>query len=304
MTEQTTPSGPTQGHSDTQKPIVVAVDGSDKNRSAVVWAAAEAAAIGSPVVLVTVIDDHLRAIPRLSIKGHNRRALEMLDGLREEFGPRPDPDSIRTEVVVGSAVQVLLDRSEQARLLVVGKRGLGGFTRALVGSTSIAVAGRATSPVVLVPHSWKVADHAEAPLVLGIDPYRPERAQIRFAFERARSRGLGLVAVHGWETPTAYSWDEAVITGAMTTWEQEAATEFDRVLDDWCGRYADVDVVAVHSHSHPATAILDAAEDAQLVVLGRHSHHHRLAGFAFGSVTRAVLHYSECPVVVIPSDED
>jgi nucleotide-binding universal stress UspA family protein len=47
-------------------------------------------------------------------------------------------------------------------------------------------------------------------------------------------------------------------------------------------------------------AVLDAAEQAQLVVLGRHTDG-RLGGFAFGSVTRAVLHYAECPVMVAPT---
>ncbi len=50
-------------------------------------------------------------------------------------------------------------------------------------------------------------------------------------------------------------------------------------------------------------AVLDAAEQAQLVVLGRHKDS-RFSGFGFGSVTRAVLHYTTCPVLVVPTDAD
>ena len=53
-------------------------------------------------------------------------------------------------------------------------------------------------------------------------------------------------------------------------------------------------------HDQPAFGILEQGLRAQLVVLGRHTASHRMAGFAFGSVTRAVLHYSTAPVAVVP----
>jgi nucleotide-binding universal stress UspA family protein len=283
------------------KPIVVAVDGSERNKSAVTWASAEAAADGCEVVLVTAIDDHLLPAPHFSIRSQEQSALDMLGDIRNEVRHIVDQQVVATEVVTGSTVDVLLDRSKDARMLVVGKRGLGGFARVIVGSTSIAVAGRAKVPVTIVPDTWKHATHVDAPIVLGIDPYRPEKHPIRLAFRRAERLDVRLVAVHGWEAPTAYTLDAAAVTAMASQWEQEANTEFDRVLDVWRERFPDVEVQAVHSHSHPAMAVLDAAEKAQLVVLGRHTDG-RLGGFAFGSVTRAVLHYAECPVMVVPTD--
>jgi nucleotide-binding universal stress UspA family protein len=47
--------------------------------------------------------------------------------------------------------------------------------------------------------------------------------------------------------------------------------------------------------------VLEAAEEAQVVVLGRHPAG-MFGGFAFGSVARAVLHYAEVPVIAVPSD--
>jgi nucleotide-binding universal stress UspA family protein len=57
---------------------------------------------------------------------------------------------IRSVVAEGHAAQVLLDASEGAELLVVGSRGRGGFTGALLGSTSQHCAQHATCPVVVV----------------------------------------------------------------------------------------------------------------------------------------------------------
>lgn len=93
------------------------------------------------------------------------------------------------------------------------------------------------------------------------------------------------------------------MTQEVDEWEQKADAEFDKVLDLWRERFPDVKVEAVHSQSDPAMAVLDKGQRAQLVVLGRHPDV-KLDGFKFGSVTRAVLHYSECPVVVVPTEND
>jgi len=79
--------------------------------------------------------------------------------------------------------------------------------------------------------------------------------------------------------------------------------ETEALVDSWHRRFPEVPVEVVHSTAHPAVAVLDASERGQLVLLGRHTSN-RFAGFGFGSVTRAVLHYVTCPVMVVPTDED
>lgn len=301
MTLDTRTANSTTGWEDTHRPIVVAVDGSERNRSAVAWAAHEAAVAGCKVVLVTAVEDHLVSPAQFSVRSDTQHARDMLADVRHEVHHIVCEQDVATEVVAGSPVEVLLHRSEGARMVVVGKRGLGGFARVIIGSNSIALAGRAKVPVAIVPDDWNQDVHEESAVVIGIDAYRPEHNPIHVAFSRARRLGVRLVAVHGWESPAAYSWDPASIAGTTSQWEQEAHAEFDRVLELWRERFPDVEVVAVPSHSHPAMAVLDASEQAQLVILGRHTDG-RLGGFAFGSVTRAVLHYSQCPVMVVPTE--
>ena len=282
MTLETSTATTTGEWADTHKPIVVAVDGSERNRSAVAWASAEAAAAGCKVVLITAVEDHLVPTPHFSIRSQEQQVRDMLADVRHDARHVVSEQNVDTEVVAGSPVEVLLDRSADARMVVVGKRGLGGLARLIVGSTSIAIAGRAKVPVAIVPDAWKQEDHKTSPVVIGIDPYRGDHNAIHLAFSRARRLGVALVAVHGWESPIADSWDESI-------------------LDAWRDRFPEVEVVAVHSHSHPAMAVLDAAEHAQLVILGRQTDG-KLGAFPFGSVTRAVLHYSECPVMVVPTE--
>ena len=57
---------------------------------------------------------------------------------------------MRARAVEGNAAQVLLDASDGADLLVVGSRGHGGFTEALLGSVSQHCVHHAHCPVVVI----------------------------------------------------------------------------------------------------------------------------------------------------------
>lgn len=287
----------------THTPIVVAVDGSERNRSAVAWAAHEAAALGCALTLVTVVPE--QGLPVRHDRGRTREqaALDMLADLRSEARDIVAEASVGTAVASGHPVEALLGRASAARLIVVGKRGLGGFARVMVGSTSIALAGRSPVPVAIVPDGWDQSGSTGRPVVLGVDLDRTDTQPTRLAFARARRLGVPLVAVHGWETPAPYTWDAGAATDAVTELDEQIARAFDAWLATWVERYPDVVVRPMRTHKHPAAAILDAAHEAQLVVLGRHPAG-VFGGFAFGSVARAVLHYAETPVVTVPSDED
>lgn len=72
------------------------------------------------------------------------------------FGSEAPPwysSAIRT----GSAARQLIAESEGAEMLIVGSRGLGGFTGLLLGSVSRSCAEHADCPV-LVLHGTEAAD--------------------------------------------------------------------------------------------------------------------------------------------------
>lgn len=83
--------------------------------------------------------------------GDLRRAAEVaLDATMHEVAPDPNGAAIERRVVEGAPATVLIDESRLADLLVVGSRGLGGFTGLLLGSVSQQCAHHAACPVVIV----------------------------------------------------------------------------------------------------------------------------------------------------------
>jgi nucleotide-binding universal stress UspA family protein len=250
---------------------------------------------------VTVLPPREAAFTRSSGRTPQQEVHDMLADARDRVRHLVAEETVDLVTVAGDPVDALLAQAADARLLVVGKRGLGGFARLMVGSTSIALAGRSPVPVAIVPDLWTPDLHTARPVVVGIDPAKADHHPIDVAFRRARRLGVTLIAVHGWEAPPLHSWDVATTAGAVSEAEHVALAGFDAVLATWTARYPDVPVRPMRARQHPAAAILDAAEEAQVIVLGRHPEG-VFGGFAFGSVARTVLHYAERPVIAVPSN--
>ena len=63
----------------------------------------------------------------------------------------PHPESVAVNAVHGFPVEELVNASKEADMVVLGSRGVGGFTRMLLGSTAGQVVQHAHRPVVIVP---------------------------------------------------------------------------------------------------------------------------------------------------------
>ena len=138
------------------KTIVVGVDGSPSSRTALTWAAAEAADHGADLVVINVWE-HTLLPPAGSVSvseryvadPSQRTAEDLVNVIKEELGENP-PVLVQPQVKQGNPAKVLIDQSENADLLVVGTRGHGGFRGLVLGSVSQHVAAYANCPVTVV----------------------------------------------------------------------------------------------------------------------------------------------------------
>ncbi len=129
--------------------IVVGIDGSEPSRVALAWAQFVAATTGSTLQAVAV----WQAAPAFGLVVNWDPAQLTRDGLQRTLDDvlgEKNPAGLITTVEEGNTVQVLLEASTGARMLVVGSRGHGGFTSLLLGSVSAACAEHATCPVLVV----------------------------------------------------------------------------------------------------------------------------------------------------------
>src|SRR5512146_699654 len=140
------------------KTIVVGIDGSAGSVRALEFALAEARLRGASVKAVEVW--HVPAAVHSGgglapvvtdpdeFEGFARdRLSEVLEAAAE------DAAGVEIESVVreGQPAEVLVEEAEDAELLVVGSRGLGGFRGLLLGSVGQQCAHHARCPVVIVP---------------------------------------------------------------------------------------------------------------------------------------------------------
>jgi nucleotide-binding universal stress UspA family protein len=135
--------------------IVVGVDGSPSSKEALRWAARQASMTGARVQAVIawnlpVITGGYAWPPvgGLAATDFGELARQVLtDAVSGALGPGTQAELI---VRQGSAPGVLIEAAAGADLLVVGSRGHGGFTEALLGSVSQHCVHHAACPVVVI----------------------------------------------------------------------------------------------------------------------------------------------------------
>jgi nucleotide-binding universal stress UspA family protein len=138
--------------SDEDRRIVVGVDGSNPARAALRWAAAQAELTGSPVDAVIAWEYPVFSVGQVLLPPEDPESIAgrvLEQAVAETL--EESPVEVRQRVVGGHPAQVLIDAAQRAHLLVVGSRGHGTFSAALLGSVALQCIQHAPCPVVVVP---------------------------------------------------------------------------------------------------------------------------------------------------------
>jgi nucleotide-binding universal stress UspA family protein len=183
--------------------IVVGVDGSRAGLAAVSWAVHEARIRDTALSVVHVMpawplemaeDARYADVGRWMRDGAMSMVTDALEWAREE-NPHVEVDS---HLLPGDPRSTLLEAARDAELLVVGSHGLGGFGGMLLGSVALGVSGRTTCPVAVIRDT---PARSGGEVAVGVDGSAAGAAALEFAFAEASLRGVGLRAVHAWNSP-------------------------------------------------------------------------------------------------------
>jgi len=136
-------------------------------------------------------------------------------------------------------------------------------------------------------------------IVVGVDGSESSKRALRWAAAMARASGSTLDAVMAWEVPVsvaiAYLPRDVDLGRDTENILTEAVDEvFENNRPQW--------VHPVVHCGNPAHILLEAAKDAQLLVVGSRGHG-GFYGLLLGSVSAAVAEHAGCPVLVVHGDQ-
>jgi nucleotide-binding universal stress UspA family protein len=271
--------------------ILVGYDGSPGSERALRWAAREARWRGTVLTVCHAWTPGSGPAPHGAGEepGRAQRAGEHdLAGWLRFARAIMGPGQARPLLAAGPAAHVLCEHSTHADMVVVGARGCGGLPGSLLGPVAQQVAAHARGRVVVVRGHWRqAAGYVPGPVVVGADGSAGSRAALAFAVEEAVAHDVPLLAVCALaDTPGS-------IGGASQL--QEA---FDQDVSGWDKEYPELTILRQITAGQPRAALLDAASDAQLLVVGGRGRG-GVKGMLLGSVSQAMLHHAPCPVAVV-----
>jgi nucleotide-binding universal stress UspA family protein len=287
--------------------VAAALDGTDVDDAVVDWAADEAFRSGEALHLVHVLDTGMQFAPHEMLLGEAPSLAASLEEAGDVVVQRATTRATtrHPELVVDSVVEwgspagVLVRRSADARVLVVGSRPRGRIERAVLGSVALAVIHHGRPPVVVVPTGTDVGEPEH--VVLGVDGSPASHRAAEFALSVAEGSGADVHCVVGWNVEVV---DGTVVTEpgtpAWTTVQHRYDGVARRSLEDAVSRHPEVSVAVDVRHAEPSRALLGAADEvgADLLVVGSRGFG-GFRGLLLGSVAKRVLEGASTVVAVV-----
>lgn len=202
-------------------------------------------------------------------------------------------------VVAGALIQELENRADAlpADLIVFGARGASFMRHMMLGSTAERMIGRATRPMLVV----KQAAHEKyRKLLVPVDFSSASLPAIRNAL--AIAPGAEIVLLHVFEVPFEGKLqfagiDEEMLLHYRIAAQREAMQKL-QTLRDEAGLSPQLTRLSV-LHGEPSLRIIEQEQeqDCDLIVMGRYGER-VIEELLLGSVTRQVLTWSQCDVLV------
>ena len=142
-------------------------------------------------------------------------------------------------------------------------------------------------------------------IVVGVDGSPTSRAALRWAVRQAKFTGGTVDAVIAWEIPMvlrSYGWAPIYVEEAGD-FKADARKTLDTVISEEVGQADSQRVRSLVVNGHPAQVLIDAADGADLLVVGSRGHG-SFAEALLGSVSQHCVHHAPCPVLIVRDQPD
>ncbi|MGB3737188.1 MAG: universal stress protein [Ilumatobacter sp.] len=303
MNDRDVPHTPQQpvGRSDGDR-WVVGVDGSECSRHAALWAAAHVSGRASELQLAASWNVPVSSgmIPMSTLTSS-----ASFDALEDSAQAAVDDVArkLRTPVEVpitrsvghGGAAACLLDTADRGALLVVGSRGLGGFARLLLGSTSTQCATHSSVPVAVIPSTSPITPAVS--IVVAFDGSANSIAALTWANKFA-APGSTIDCVLVWDTsPITAGGGQFFFPDATDLAEERFEHLVMRTIRPI--QRDGIEIRRTFVNGRPRSTLAEFAQASDILVMGARGHG-AVASVVLGSVSTWLLHHATRPMVVVP----
>ncbi len=265
---------------------IIGVDGSAHSRAALDWGITRAKRTGASIELVYVADDSFLS-ESVAFLSEAQTASEQMLELEIQYARAAGyTGEVIGTALVGHPIGEMEEASKRADLLILGAHSGSKFAGSFFGTRAVKIAAVAHCPVAVVPA--ELEGEPRAAIVVGVDGSDAAQEAIAFAAEEASMRGVPLIAVYAWMPPLTpgleYLWSEELVDSQRAAAE-EAITIGTAGLAE---RYPDLQLERKIVQAPPVSALLQAAEDADTIVVGSRGRG-GLSRLLLGSVSHGVL---------------
>ena len=199
----------------------------------------------------------------------------------------------------------------EADVIVCGSRGMGAFSRAVVGSTSTALLHHAGRPVLVVPGG---AGQLDGPLIVGYDGSEPARGAVARAARLLDGREA--IVVHVWESTIRHSLSGRAVSSLPNEEIRAVIADVDAYFRDVArdvaaegaslaregGMHARPEAVEASGAAWRGLLATASTASAAAVIAGARGRG-AMASTVLGSVTSGLVHNADLPVLVIPPEQ-
>lgn len=276
--------------------MLVAIDGSESGFHALRQSFRLAVDEKSWISVVCVVPPYVGDLDMVAVGN-------MMDSLRKpceqalaeaERIAKSEGALIKTVCEEGETYQRIVDlaESENAELIIMGRRGLRRLERALMGSVTARVIGHSQRDVLVVPRD---ADIGWQRILVATDGSKYSRACIDRAIDFAEAYGGELKVVSVVDIPAEFYGEAPKVVDELIN-KARVYVEDAKKHAEAAGIKAEAFVREGETHR----MLLDIAEDLNVnaIVMGSHGRT-GLKRLLMGSVTEKVIGHAHCPVLVV-----
>jgi nucleotide-binding universal stress UspA family protein len=280
------------------KKILVAVDGSESSRNALLQAFRFASDEKCWITVTSVVPPYEGEIEILAIRDIRASLRKPCDDALSEAQKLAEQERalIKTVCEEGEIYGRIVDLAdaENCDLIIMGRRGRRRINSALVGSVTARVIGHTQRDVLVVPNGMSVGWKT---IVFATDGSRYSALSADRAIAFARSYGGELKIISVVDVPTEFY---AEAPQAVEDLVRKAKGFVADVKKKAEGEGVKAETFVGEAEAYEAINNLAREQKADIIIMGSHGRT-GLRRLLMGSVTEKVIGYAPCPVLVVKS---